>query len=104
SRLRLCDPLRPRSCGLPERVALDRRAAQLGQRLVAHALQVRVRARQEVVLRLLETRARARDRRVADEVREETLRRIAAEVDGLSGLRPLTPLGCQDRPGGRPDQ
>ena len=54
-------------------------------------VQVRVRARQVVVQRRLEPGARARLRRVADEVREEAALRVAAEVERLAAdlLRPV---------------
>src|SRR5439155_22294434 len=91
-KLRHRDALCPRPDGQPERVSLDRCPAQLGERLVDDALEVRVRAGQEVVLGLLEARACPRDRRVADEVREQPLRGVAAEVDGLPGLGALAAI------------
>src|SRR4029079_12679011 len=57
-------------------VAFDRRALELVQGRVEDGREVRVRARQEVVLRGLEPGARADLSRVADDVRGEPALRV----------------------------
>ncbi len=64
-----------------EVVADDVAAEQLVDVCADDRAQVRVRARQEVVHRLLEPGARAHLRRVADDVRGEPSRRVAPEVE-----------------------
>ena len=95
-----CAPGRKRE---PEVVALDRRAADPVERGVQDGVEVRVRAGQVVVLRGLEAGAGARLGRVADDVREEPVLRIAAEVERLAADVLLAVRG-QDRPVGRADQ
>ena len=64
--------------------------------------EVRVRARQVVVQRALEARARARLGRVADELREQAALRVAAQVQRLAG-DPLRPVGGERRAVGGED-
>ena len=74
--------------------------AELVERVVEEGVEVRVRAGEIVVHRLLEPGARALDRRVPDGARGELVRRIGAEVPGASEL--LLPHLLVPREGGLP--